>query len=132
MHLVLDESTDRLSVETETELLRIAQEAITNARRHSRARNLWVTCRVNPPSAYMRVADDGRGLGSPRIDSYGLDIMRERAGRLGVDLSVRERRGGGTVIEIALGSTHDVSVRSADSDSLRKEHDRGDHDSDRG
>ena len=48
MHLVLDESTDRLSVETETELLRIAQEAITNARRHSRARNLWVTCRVNP------------------------------------------------------------------------------------
>jgi len=132
VHLVLDESTDRLSVETETELLRIAQEAITNARRHSRARNLWVTCRVNPPSAYMRVADDGRGLGSPRIDSYGLDIMRERAGRLGVDLSVRERRGGGTVIEIALGSTHDVSVRSADSDSLRKEHDRGDHDSDRG
>ena len=90
MHLVLDESTDRLSVETETELLRIAQEAITNARRHSRARNLWVTCRVNPKCAYMRVADDGRGLGSPRIDSYGLDIMRERAGRLGVDLSVRE------------------------------------------
>lgn len=115
VHLVLDESTDRLSVETETELLRIAQEAITNARRHSRARNLWVTCRVSPPNAYMRVADDGRGLGSPRIDSYGLDIMRERAGRLGVDLSVRERRGGGTVIEIALGSGQVDSVQPADS-----------------
>lgn len=105
VHLVLDESTDRLGVETETELLRIAQEAITNARKHSRARNLWVTCRVDPPDAYMRIADDGRGLGSPRIDSYGLDIMRERAERLGVTLRVRERDGGGTVIEIALGST---------------------------
>lgn len=105
VHLVLDESTDRLGVETETELLRIAQEAITNARKHSHARNLWVTCRVNPPDAYMRIADDGRGLGSPRIDSYGLDIMRERAQRLGVALRVRERNGGGTVIEIALGST---------------------------
>ncbi len=105
VHLVLDESTDRLGVETETELLRIAQEAITNARKHSHARNLWVTCRVDPPDAYMRIADDGRGLGSPRIDSYGLDIMRERAERLGVTLRVRERHGGGTVIEIALGST---------------------------
>ena len=61
-------------METETELLRIAQEATTNARRHSQARNLWVTCRVNPPDAYLRVADDGRGLGSPRIDSYGLTL----------------------------------------------------------
>lgn len=104
IHLVLDESSHRLPADTETELLRIAQEAVTNARRHARARNLWVTCRVNPPHAFLRVADDGQGLGSPRIDSYGLEIMRERAGRLGVQLSVRERVGGGTVIEIALGN----------------------------
>lgn len=137
VHLVLDESTDRLGVETETELLRIAQEAITNARRHSRARNLWVTCRVDPPDAYMRIADDGRGLGSPRIDSYGLDIMRERAERLGVDLRVRERHGGGTVIEIALGSTQlgatgIGSATPAESTASRRENDRGNHDSDRG
>ena len=112
VHLVLDESIDRLGVETETELLRIAQEAITNARKHSQARNLWVTCRVNPPDAYMRIADDGRGLGSPRIDSYGLDIMRERAQRLGVALRVRERHGGGTVIEIALGSAQLGSIKA--------------------
>jgi hypothetical protein len=39
------------------------------------------------------------------MDSYGLDIMRERAGRLGVELRVRERRGGGTVVEIGLGGS---------------------------
>ena len=111
IHLVLDESSQRLGAETETELLRIAQEAVTNARRHARARNLWVTCRVNPPHAFLRVADDGTGLGSPRIDSYGLDIMRERAGRLGVRLSVRERVGGGTVVEIALGAAAIGSAR---------------------
>lgn len=104
VHLVLDESTQRLGVGTETELLRIAQEAITNARRHSRAGNLWVTCRISPPSAFLRIADDGRGLGSPRIDSYGLEIMRERAARLGARLAVRDRVGGGTVVEVVFGT----------------------------
>ncbi|MEI8083826.1 MAG: histidine kinase, partial [Actinomycetes bacterium] len=105
IHLTLEESPERLGIETETELLRIAQEAVTNARRHSQAENLWVTCHVSPPNALLRIADDGTGLGSPRVDSFGLDIMRERAGRLGVELSIRERLGGGTVVEIALGST---------------------------
>lgn len=108
IHLVLDETTKRLSAATEVELLRITQEAVTNVRRHAQARNLWVTCRVDPPHAFLRIADDGRGMGSPRIDSYGLDIMRERAERLGVALTVREREGGGTVVELALGRTHSV------------------------
>ena len=109
VHLVLDESTTRLGIEAETEFLRIAQEAVTNARRHSKAKNLWVTCRVNPPNAFLRVADDGGGLGSPRIDSYGLDIMRERAQRLGAQLNIRDRVGGGTVVELVLG---DKNVRA--------------------
>ena len=105
VHLVLDESAYRLPMEAETELLRVAQEAITNARRHARARNLWVTCRVDPPRAFLRIADDGRGLGTPRPDSYGLEIMRERAARLGASLTVRNRVGGGTVVEVTLGAT---------------------------
>jgi signal transduction histidine kinase len=105
VHLVLDESAYRLPIEAETELLRVAQEAITNARKHARARNLWVTCRVDPPRAFLRIADDGRGLGTPRPDSFGLEIMRERATRLGAGLTVRNRVGGGTVVEVTLGAT---------------------------
>jgi signal transduction histidine kinase len=105
VHLVLDESAYRLPIEAETELLRVAQEAITNARKHARARNLWVTCRVDPPRAFLRIADDGRGLGTPRQDSFGLEIMRERAARLGAGLTVRNRVGGGTVVEVTLGAT---------------------------
>ncbi len=104
VHLVLDESAHRLPIEAETELLRVAQEAVTNARKHSRAKNLWVTCRVDPPRAFLRVADDGAGLGTPRQDSYGMEIMRERATRLGASLAVRSRVGGGTVVEVTVGS----------------------------
>ena len=49
VHLVLDETPVRLPIDSETELLRIAQEAVTNARKHANAHNLWVTCRIDPP-----------------------------------------------------------------------------------
>ena len=107
VHLVLDESPYRLPIEAETEILRVAQEAITNARKHARARNLWVTCRVDPPRAFLRVADDGRGMGTPRTDSFGLDVMRERTARLGATLTIRQRVGGGTVVEVTLGQGGD-------------------------
>ncbi len=105
VHLVLDEAAFRLPIDVETELLRIAQEAITNARKHARARNLWVTCRIDPPKAFLRIADDGAGLGSPRADSYGIDIMRERSDRLGANMSLRARVGGGTVVEVSLSDS---------------------------
>ena len=103
VHLLLDEDVRRLGIETETELLRIAQEAITNARRHAQARNLWVELRVEPPHAFLQVSDDGIGLGSARDDSFGLEIMRERASRIGASLEFRPRGGGGTVVEAVLG-----------------------------
>ena len=63
MHFSLDESTARLPAAIEAELLRIAQEAITNARKHAGAPNLWVTCEVDPPYAQIEVSDDGHGIG---------------------------------------------------------------------
>jgi signal transduction histidine kinase len=104
VHLSLDEAPARLPPDTESELLRIAQEAITNARKHSRAHNLWVTCLVRPPTALVRVEDDGTGLAAAgRRDSYGLAIMRERAFRLGASLDVRQRRPSGTLVEVSIG-----------------------------
>jgi signal transduction histidine kinase len=98
----MDEAHERLAVAQETELLRIAQEAVTNVRRHANAENVWVTCRVDPPYAFLRVADDGAGMDSPRNDSFGLDIMQERADRIGAELTWHPRDGGGTVLEVVL------------------------------
>jgi signal transduction histidine kinase len=102
VHLVIDEGHDRLPLPQETELLRIAQEAVTNVRRHAEADNLWVTYRSDPPCAFLEVADDGQGMDSPRNDSFGLDIMQERADRIGAELAWRPREGGGTVLEVQM------------------------------
>lgn len=104
VHLLLDESPRRLPAETEAELLRIGQESITNARKHARAENLWVSCRVDPPQAELRVEDDGEGLGRARHDSFGMQVMRERAERIGAALRIDNRPGGGTVVQVVLGA----------------------------
>ena len=97
VHLTLNEAPTRLSPAVEGELLRIAQEAITNARKHASARNLWVDCWTDPPQASLTIRDDGRGITGRRDDSYGISIMRERAQRIdassGSHQRVRGRQG---------------------------------------
>ncbi|MFI0795422.1 GAF domain-containing sensor histidine kinase [Micromonospora rubida] len=106
VHLSLDESTARLPAATEAELLRIAQEAVTNARKHAGASNLWVTCEVDPPYAQIEVSDDGHGIGEQRPDGhYGLAIMAERAERIRGRLEIRPRRPSGTTVAVVLGSS---------------------------
>jgi signal transduction histidine kinase len=117
VHLSLDESPTRLSPGVETELFRIAQEAITNARKHSGADNLWVDCWVRPPSAVIRVRDDGRGMGIGRSDSYGLRIMRERAEHIEASVSVdqvaKTHDRPGTCVTIAVGSEVPLDAKRA-------------------
>jgi signal transduction histidine kinase len=103
VHVVLDEAPDRLPIAVEAELLRVAQEAVTNARKHAHAENLWVTCRVDPPYAQLRVEDDGGGLGPGRHDSFGLEVMRERAARIGGVLTIGARDPHGTFVDVQLG-----------------------------
>ncbi|MFJ6196294.1 GAF domain-containing sensor histidine kinase [Micromonospora sp. NPDC092111] len=106
VHLSLDESTARLPAATEAELLRIAQEAVTNARKHAGAANLWVTCEVDPPYAQIEVSDDGHGIGDQRTDGhYGLAIMAERAERIRGRLEIRPRQPSGTTVAVVVGSS---------------------------
>jgi signal transduction histidine kinase len=104
VHLTLSEAPTRLSPAVEAELLRIAQEAITNARKHASARNLWVDCWTDPPRAHLTIRDDGRGITGRRDDSYGISIMRERAQRIDATLEVTSESelasARGTVVQV--------------------------------
>ncbi|WP_127547469.1 GAF domain-containing sensor histidine kinase [Actinoplanes sp. OR16] len=105
VHFTFDESTARLPAATEAELLRIAQEAITNARKHAGASNLWVTCTVDPPYAEIEVSDDGKGFADERPDGrYGLTIMAERAERIRGRLKITPRHPSGTTVAVVLGT----------------------------
>lgn len=109
VHLSLKDGPARLAVDTEAQLLRIAQEAMVNARKHARARNLWVTCRIAPPSAALSIEDDGTGFvpGQGRPDGHGLEIMRERARRIQGRLEVSPAPRGGTLVQVSVGVTPD-------------------------
>ena len=89
----LNEAPTRLSPAVEAELLRIAQEAITNARKHASAENLWVDCWTDPPMASLTIRDDGQGISGRRDDSYGISIMRERANRIDASLEIESDTG---------------------------------------
>jgi signal transduction histidine kinase len=104
VHLSLSEHTSRLPTRAEEEILRIAQEAIAAARKRPSAANLWVTLVVEPPHATLVVEDDGVELRSRRReDSFGLDVMRERAERLHGSVEVSTRQPRGTCVRFRLG-----------------------------
>lgn len=116
VHLALSEHTQRLHVNVETELLRIAQEAITNARKHSRATNLWVSLDTESPIVMMRIEDDGVGSATPRDDHFGLRIMQERAKRIGGEVAITPRRHGGTSVVVTVWPRNTTLTGARDDD----------------
>ena len=90
VHVSIEGLPERLPREVEGHLMRIAQEALNNARKHSGATNVWLSARFNGESVRLEITDDGRGMGVPREDSYGLTIMRERATGIGAELSISD------------------------------------------
>jgi signal transduction histidine kinase len=105
VHLTLDEKGPRLPLRTESELLRIAQEAIGNVDRHARAINVWVSLTTDGTDVRLVVEDDGVGGAAPRAGHYGLHTMQERAERIGAQLSLGTRPDGGTIVTIRSRTT---------------------------
>jgi ligand-binding sensor domain-containing protein/signal transduction histidine kinase len=99
-----------LPIETERELLRIAQEAIHNVKKHAGASQLWVELKYGPDTIELEVRDDGRGgaldgagrsiLGNFGSGHFGLTGMRERAAAIGGKLEVSSARGTGTTVRL--------------------------------
>jgi signal transduction histidine kinase len=87
----------------EIDLLRIGQEAITNAVKHGRPSCVKVELEYSPGWVRLRVTDDGCGMEpaaelarSSKRDGFGLIGMEERARGMHGSLAVRAARGGGT------------------------------------
>ena len=90
----------RLAPESIENLYRISQEAITNSRRHGRAKSIQVKLDIQPATVRLDVLDDGVGLASSPATStgMGLKIMQVRAAIIGGRLSIGPGEHGGTLM----------------------------------
>jgi signal transduction histidine kinase len=89
--------------EAQGELLRIAQECITNAMKHAQAQQVEVSLAFTPENVTLTVADDGVGFDpEAHHEGFGLLGMRERAQRIGARLVVTSDRGQGARVETLL------------------------------
>ena len=88
------------------DLLRIGQEALTNAVRHANARQITLTLDFEPRAVRLAVNDNGCGLtaasSEPGTGGFGLRGMRARANALHADLRIHSAPGAGTTITLTV------------------------------
>lgn len=93
-----------LSAHQESQVYLIVQEALANIAKHAGARRAWLQIDHQGERVELVVEDDGAGLPaqasalspSPSPSHFGIDIMRQRAARLGGGIEITARHDGGT------------------------------------
>jgi PAS domain S-box-containing protein len=99
--LDLGDAPDRVPGDVGDHALRILGEALTNVRRHARAKRVQIDLSVTGGCLVAAVSDDGDGLDvSAQAGGHGIAGMRERAELLAGQLHIARRAGGGTVVEL--------------------------------
>lgn len=92
-----------LSPDLSLALYRIAQEALTNIRRHARAREASLALTTHPGGVSLTVADDGIGFDTQATGRHhGLVGMRHRVQMFAGQFALESRPGGGTRIRVGL------------------------------
>jgi signal transduction histidine kinase len=103
---------ERLPSEAETTLYRVAQEALTNVARHSRAQHVDVILERRSDHVLLIVEDDGVGFdmaGSASVqEGFGLLGMQERAALVGATLQIESSVGKGTTVFLRMGTSNPV------------------------
>jgi signal transduction histidine kinase len=102
--VVTSELTDRLPLEIEEVLYRIAQEALHNVVKHAAARQVQVTLERRGGDVVLRVRDDGKGFDQAAVPEGHLGItgMRARADKIGATYVVTSRAAEGTTVEVVV------------------------------
>ena len=99
-------SPRRLPPVVENDLLRIGQEAITNATKHAHAKHIELVVEFTDKQLTLSVKDDGRGYNSSTTTftkrGFGLVGMRERAAQLRGELTVHSEPGKGTQVKFTM------------------------------
>jgi signal transduction histidine kinase len=92
----------RVSPAREDAIVRIACEAVTNAARHSGARQVNLKLERNGSRLLLQVSDQGNGFDTTIQKGFGLISMQERARSVGGEFRISSARGIGSIVEVAL------------------------------
>jgi two-component system nitrate/nitrite sensor histidine kinase NarX len=107
-HLTFNGQGLPLPADLQIQVLHVVQEALSNVRKHAHANSVWVEVQTQPEWR-VSVRDDGCGFdperGAPDDTHVGLRIMKERALRIGADVSVQSDPSG-TTVELRLPRAH--------------------------
>jgi signal transduction histidine kinase len=96
----VDGTLPPLGMATDVVLLRTAQEAFANIRKHSQANTVTVALSPVECGVRLSVADNGIGLADEHTEGFGLRGMRARATQVGGTMSVTPTSGGGTTVTV--------------------------------
>ena len=101
----ISETPCQLPAPVEINLLRIGQEALTNAVKHGMSKHIVLQLHYDPEKVRLEIRDDGRGFSAEdallaRNGHFGLLDMKERAQALGCSLQVSSQPGQGTKITV--------------------------------
>jgi len=115
VNLELPEDDVEVAPDQALALFRIAQEALTNIRKHAYATNVKLALRVKPDGLELEVEDDGRGFNTApaRKRRHGLMGMKHRVQMCAGDISLVSRPGAGTRVVVHIPF---VVAPSADAD----------------
>jgi len=91
-----------LAEQCEANLLRIAQEALTNAVRHSGTERISILLAYRTGSVMLEIRDSGRGMSGVEPSGFGVDGMRERARQIGGETQILSDPGRGTRIVVTV------------------------------
>ncbi len=106
--VIVEGEAKKLSPELQDELYRIARELLRNAFRHAQAGQIEAEIRYDTNQLRLRIRDDGKGIDPHvlekrrRIGHWGLPGVRERAQRIGSQLSFWSQAGTGTEVELTI------------------------------
>ncbi|HEY9661554.1 MAG TPA: sensor histidine kinase, partial [Allocoleopsis sp.] len=94
-----------MPADTENNLLRIGQEAFTNAIKYAQAKKIQIELVYEPTSCCLRIKDDGRGFEADNKTlsrGFGLLGMTERAENIGAQLSIESQLEQGTEVIVSV------------------------------
>ncbi len=102
-----------LTSAVEHHLLRIAQEAMTNAVKHGNPRHIGLALQYQPERVTLTVRDDGKGFVPQAVAAegghFGLHGMQVRAQKMAARLNVTSQPGAGTCVEVVVNGNHRVA-----------------------